>query len=262
MMAMMEQALGLQIDSLDRVQEKACQLLAEHRTAEQDIALVSRHARGEGLDIEPRVTPSYRKDDEDSIEVLYTLYHEALTESQEIVVKTAQKYLNAGALTYATFSRVAKVLGPTVGDTRDDNEILQGLYMMLQERVEAQDERVGLTDTEAIAIRRAPLIERARKELQRLRTNQKYVGDALSIMGVLADEEYALLWKKYVEGRSEPIVRSELYLSERSYRTIRSKALDYFVQRCPVESLITRDDAKYPYRKRGRRRNIELRLIF
>ncbi len=242
------------------LEQKAMMLLAEYYSVEVDIEYQERRAKGIGLPIEPQIINRYGVD-EDSLEAIDSLA-EPLTDGQALVTDTASRYLNGDKYQYATIHRIYRDMQHIKPQTRDEKELTDGFTMMLSERIEAQGERVELTNVEQIAIRREPLIMQARDELARLRLLQEAVRFALDNMERKYPSEYLLLWHEYVERLPTQEVAaiiggSETPTSPQEYRTKRRNAFEHFLQWCDVRMIPTCTHKRHRM-KTGPKPNMEL----
>ncbi len=112
----------------------------------------------------------------------------------------------------------------------DEQHIIDEFAFKTEERLLAlHDERVELTSTEQVAIRRESIIQEAKDELARLIALRDSVSYALKHMEKKYPSEYLLLWHEYVERLpaqevAEIIGGTETPKTPQEYRTIRRNA--------------------------------------
>ena len=263
--------LEIETEPIEEIESKAMILLREYRTIDADIALYELRAKGDGLLVQPSVTHALGED-EDDIDVLWSLTHDAYTESEELVNRTLARYLTPELLRmrlhkgdqsilsanhdyYASYARIRLLLASVNPQSLDDKEILDGVAAMLDERLGDPEEMaaVHLTDTEQIAVRRWKEIERARDVLAKLRENRDAVRATLTLMEKWWPQEERLLRLRYIEERTMDETMDAMRLSEHPYKDLRTKAMQRFISRTNVQSLQTGLLDQSPYRKRGPR---------
>ena len=246
--------------NFSELEQKAMMLLAEYYTVEEDIDFQERRAKGIGLPIEPQIINRYGVD-EDSQQAIESLQI-PLTDGQALVSDVVSHYVDVGKHQYATIHRIHADIQHITPLTRDDKELTDGFAKMLSERIEAQGERVELTNIEQIAIRREPFITQAKDELARLRLLQEAVRFALDNMERKYPSEYLLLWHEYVERLPTQEVAaiiggSETPTSPQEYRTKRRNAFEHFLQWCDVRMIPTCTHKRHRM-KTGPKPNMEL----
>ncbi len=261
----------IETETVEAIESKAMILLREYRTIDADIALYELRAKGDGLLVQPSVTHALGED-EDDIDVLWSLTHDAYTESEELVNRTLARYLTPELLRmrihkgaqsilpanhdyYASYARIRLLLVSVNPQSLDDKEILDGVAAMLDERLGDPEEMaaVHLTDTEQMAVRRWKEIERARDVLAKLRENRDAVRATLMLMEHWWPQEERLLRLRYIEERTMDETMDELRIDRHPYEDLRRKAMNRFISRTSVMSLQTGILDKSPYRKRGPR---------
>ena len=263
--------LDFDVETADVLESKAMILLREYRTIDADIALYELRAKGDGLLMQPSVTHAFGED-EDDIDVLWALTHDAYTESEELVNKTLARYLSPELLRsklhkgaqsilpanhdyYASCARIRRLLASVNPQSLDDKEILDGVAAMLDERLGDPEEMaaVHLTDTEQMAVRRWKEIERARDVLTKLKENRDAVRATLTLMERWFPAEERVLRLRYIEERTMDETMDAMCLSEWTYRALRSSAMKRFISRTVgIVSLQTGALDKNPYlHKRG-----------
>lgn len=192
------------------------------------------------------------------------------TEQSIVLIETIKKYVDQDAINrimrqsgsvmgskhkwIASTHRLRSVLDLIHPLSSEDAELIEGYKRTLDERIQSQGDAVKLTQTEALAHARQPWIDKARDILAILEDNKREVGDALAMIRSWWPEEERLLQLQYVQGRSVVVVCSEMCLSERMHRDVRTHAIARFISRCPVMSLTTGAVDGWEKRKRGTRR--------
>ncbi len=264
-------------DEPTELEVKAMHLLQEYYTVDEDIKFFSRRAKGNGIWIEPSLTSRYGVDDDSPevrlyrkltqsshhIEVSAEVMREiALTEQEQLVADTVKIHMDTSKHQYATTLRIAADSANARADTREEQEIINGFCRMMEERLQAQDERISMTSTEQIASRRESIIEGAKTELARLQLLKEEVGSALGSMQEKYPSEFLLLWHAYVEGTpaqevSAIIGGATTPLTEKEYRIKRLNAFEHFLQWCDVRMIPTSSKKRHRS-KPGPKPNVKL----
>lgn len=228
-------ALDLDVESFSKQEKVLVKLLRNHRTIDVDIRRNERWAKGDGILIEPSVTASLG--DEDDLEVLIELRMADLDERQQLIVDTYRKWCATDKWLFAAKHRVVRELGSAVADNKDDDETLQAFYTMLSEKL--GEERVELTDTERVAIRRERFISKARARLEFLRERKAIVQAALDDLRDTQEYDYTLVYNRYVLDKSPEEVCGILSpvhpLEMETYFKHRKRAMLNFAKMLPVQ---------------------------
>jgi len=231
-----------------QMEEKAMAVLADYRTLESALRLARSHAAGDGIPIEPRVTPALRTE-EDDVEVLWKLSREGLSEAQCQMVAVLERHLPS-TMTYATRKRVYDKARNLAVQSSADKPWVDAFVALLGERCNREEEYLPWTSTESIALRREPWIARARAEVARLEAIDRAVTPVLQMMNDRDPLAYLLLRHQYIEGLPVNEVRRNLgrfakgnagMLSEWEHRVLRNRAMDNFIAECRnLSSLVTK----------------------
>lgn len=232
-MVMDQITLDLDVESFSKREKLIVQRLKEYRTMDADIRLQERLSCGIGLKHQP--SASAKPPERDYLPMLSHLPSEISGEEQEVAA-TVARYISKDEFRYASSIRVAGRLRNTfVDDVEEDNKLQIAFETLAQKPT---DEYLHLTDTERLASLREEEIENARGMLKLLMGRKETICFSLEEIAQWYPEWHAILWHKYVMGKSWIVVceiaaRGGIPLTPEEYRLSRRKALKQFDKWAP-----------------------------
>jgi hypothetical protein len=238
------------IVDLDVIYAKAIQLFQEFHDFPYLVPIWEAKAKGDGLTHEPRITTMWRADEDDPYALAKLI--DPLNDREQLIVDTVQKRLPSSDYRYYYISRAYDLLKKTVGDTRDENELIQGLFMMLHE-VQESHEYVPMTETELYAVLRKREIDNARDELERLKKNERILAPVITLMKNRMKIPYDVLYYHYYEKFSqhetcEMVKNRGVSLTPDEFRKAREEGVKALIEKGGVQTLVTS-----PFRKKNGR---------